>query len=484
MKARLKMKQHYKKYLVTLILTTSLPFTNCSFSMEAEPTPETTEEAHGISCLNINQLKRNILQILNFYCVEISKLESTKEIQHVKNDAVNFAKEVLPTILNSCNAISLNELDNFMDETINFERDLNDPLILEEFKANLMNYPKLLETVLYLHLNPMIFSSGSLKDKALYSVISNTLSQIKSGTSDSPLPDHFYKQLSESSINELNTVMFVENETLKQFESLTLSDFLQNQFHGACLLYSLLWGIHENKTLTQEMIKNIKIDRDGNYYFNIPHSEDVIIIPHELVTFVQEPFSEIKTYGSSFHPSKNELIRALGLYVLKRMGDLAATERAYHIYDVNEPEQGDFLLGLPYRVFTAFGPQDGDKVWLTKDGDIIVDYIVTDGSNDEYVDESVHRKKEKLRGDFVLSVSGSKHARSIYYKRDEGKWYLFNNEVNVDNKGIPFPTNSLPLVDINDAVGKNLISKTSNEKEVRFPYVRVFGNITAEPIHE
>lgn len=93
----------------------------------------------------------------------------------------------------------------------------------------------------------------------------------------------------------------------------------------------------------------------------------------------------------------------------------------------------------------------------------------------------VHRKKEKISGDFVLSVSGSKHARVIYYKKDEGKWYLFNNEVNVDEKGTPLTNNPNPIIEINDPDGRNLIDEVLKEKEFKFPYVRVFGNITIRP---
>lgn len=479
------MNRFYGKYLITLLLMTiSLANTNSVFSMELEPSPEIlSEDEKGIGCANIDQLKQNIIEKLNFYCEEIKRLESTEEIQSVKTDALHFSRNELPTILNTCSAIALDELYNFLDETINFQRDLEDPLILEEFKTNLINHPKLLEIILYLHLNPLTFTEGSLKEKALYSVFSNTLTTIRIANKANPidtLPDYFYKQLSESPISELNTEMFEKDEILKEFTSLKLSDFVQNQYQGACILYSLLWGIHENKTLTQELIKNIRKDKDGNYYFNIPNSENVIIIPHKLVTFEQESFSRVKSYGSALHPSKKELIRAIGLYILKRMGDLALNERAYYVYDTNIPEEGDFLLGLPYRVFTAFGPHGGDTVRLMEDGSIIVDYIRTDDVTGNMID----RKREKLSGDFVLSVSGSKHARSIYYRKDIGKWYLFNNEVNVDKTGIPYQNNPRPLTIINDAIGKNLIGKTSNEIKLKFPYVRVFGNITTEPIND
>lgn len=442
--------------------------------MDVSPTPE-----EMIGCKNIRTLETYILKRLSFYAHKINEISGGSELIHLKEDIRSFAEVELRDILNGCSDDSLAILDSFIGSTISYQQDLSDSNVLNDLQENLKGFPELYDLVVEITTKVneegehILLFSSKYREKAALSLLNKVIFLVKDELKRRELPDYLYQRLTESTVQELNIEHLVPvSNLIEGFKNLSVSDFLQDQFKGACLLYSLLWGIHENETLTNELFKHIMTDIDGGYYFESPLTEEVVYVPNEFVSFKGI---------SNFHPSKNKLIRAIGMYILNQMPETGL--KAYQLYD--DPEEGDYLFGHNVLVYNAFGPKirvegqeivASDALWLTDEGDVIVDtYQIND--EEESIEEApeAFKKKVKISGNFVLSVSGAKHARVIYYNKSEGQWYFFNNEVQVDNEGLPLKDRPAPLIKIMNPTVRNLIGKVSSDSDLSFPYVRIFG---------
>lgn len=398
-----------------------------TYSMDGIGEDLGTKENFNLARLGYQQ---NILYRMNDFSSRISQIqeEDSSGFFEIRKEIREYIEHLRSVLERSSNS-QLLSFDDFFDNTLNYN-------ILKTVPISIQNdFPALSDAVDSLILDFDPFETNPNK-KCNISLLSGTAAMISGLMSDRNLdsivrPDRFHTELTESSIHELDFYSLEESSKnlLSEFSHLKFEDFLQGPTDAACFLYSLLWGTHENEVLKQKIFQNIKRDNEGNYYILNPNdNENVVVIPQELTSFTEGDV----VMRSTLHPSKNNILRAIGMYVLKRMtseneGD---DPRAYQLYD--DPNEGDFLFGHKVHVLSSNGLEGGDKFLVQDNGDVIIEYEKRREepiANSEETKTVVDRIKSRITGDFVISVSGTKHAKVVYFNKSDGSWYYFDNEI-------------------------------------------------------
>ena len=152
------------------------------------------------------------------------------------------------------------------------------------------------------------------------------------------------------------------------------------------------------------MVKNKEGDTVSLWYFGYP--------PGFVMTKVEkDEIGNIKTIEEKkMHPSNVEVVKAIGVYVRKRMAKETDTWGGGGYFITNVYWKEDFLFGRPYKRIPSW---DNAKQFLS--GGILK------------VGEKTYS------GDFVVSLVGSPnnsycHARSIYYDKVKGEWCYYDNQ--------------------------------------------------------
>lgn len=227
-----------------------------------------------------------------------------------------------------------------------------------------------------------------------------------------------------SAPQESNTL---QSATLDQFEALPLTDVLdefkdistadlfQTMDGGACILYSFLWGVHANQILTKALTANIK-KFEGRYYIKNPITGKINIISQD----------DIKSVNPSLHPSRNPLLRAIGIYVLAALNEYLGGEISGENF-VLTVDGKDLFFG---KNILELRQKSGDHLTLNSDGTI----TVIEGSD---------KKAKTISGDFVISVGGVGHAQVVYFDKSKGHWFQFNNQSSSSKDIEPFPVDQV-----------------------------------------
>ncbi len=207
---------------------------------------------------------------------------------------------------------------------------------------------------------------------------------------------------------KVNELMYAERRNTLPKDAMSAGDefialsgnddaFKQKYSDWACNLYSYLYAVAQNKRLSKELASQIFKDTYGNYYIS-------------GIKIKKDEIDNIKTTEEKkLHPSNVEVVKAIGVYVQKRMAkEMDTWGRGYFIANVYWKE--DFLFGRPYKRIPSW---DNAKQF-SSDGTLIVD-------------------KKTYSGDFVVSLVGSPnnsycHARSIYYDKVKGEWCYYDNQ--------------------------------------------------------
>lgn len=354
------------------------------------------------------------------YNVSVISDDRTDSIHELKKNTIREMDVFLASVSQG-SVDQFQSLCYFFDNTLMYNLIDSLPKQIKNFYPHLYALIKKLKRLCDSDDDPVMGSN--VKDKVSCFLINRCANELNE-MEDTFIPkitiDNVHSHLKESIIDELEFSFIPNQEVHAEFKALKLEDFIQTEFDGACCLYSFLWGIHQNDVLNERLLSAIQKDGHGNYYFKyLDGSHNALQVPAQYVSSSSEEISH-------WHPSKSPLLRAIGIYVRARMASAsdASDLVAYQLYDYTE--QGDYVLGGKVRVYTINGLDGGDKVYLQGNGDILVDWE----DRKEFLGATVvARKKAIIKGDCVLSVSATKHARSIYYNDRDKEWYYFDNEV-------------------------------------------------------
>lgn len=252
-----------------------------------------------------------------------------------------------------------------------------------------------------------------IKKNIKYAVLLATCLLVTSFASDIPEGTRVRITVSHDGIVIPNPLQSVP---LDQFEALSPLDLFQTSKDKACVLYSFLWGVHENQILAKAFLSNIKTFED-RYYIKNPITGKIFMISQE----------DIQSVDPNLHPSRDPLFRAIGIYVLRALND--------HLG--GEIPAENFVLSVEGKdLFFAENTLDlrqkrGDHLTLNPDGTI---YVVQDGG----------KKREIISGDFVISVAGRSHAQAVYFDKNKRCWFQFNNQSAASSRRIvPVPAGYL-----------------------------------------
>ncbi len=174
--------------------------------------------------------------------------------------------------------------------------------------------------------------------------------------------------------------------------------FKQRYIDWACNLYSYLYAVAQTKVLRDELASKIFKDEDGNYYIS------GIKVAKSEIDNIAEP---------KLHPSTFNVVKAIGIYVQKRMAQetTAFQEEPYEV--VNMFWKEDFVLNRPYKRIPSWNNANAKQ--------FLPGGILKIGEKTTY------------SGDFVVLLGGSPnnsycHSRSIYYDKVKGEWCYYDNQ--------------------------------------------------------
>ena len=211
---------------------------------------------------------------------------------------------------------------------------------------------------------------------------------------DSPLhPNHTSKKYDPVDIDTKLPLLQKRIEAGSEFQTLSTSskNFKQSSHQAACILYSFLYGVSQNKTLSKNLENLLSKDKNGNYYVN-----DIKIAKGTLTSASSEK-----------HPSKSLVLRALGEYVIEKMENELGIPH-FENYVLTNWEGKDLffdkpIVAIPHREWIESGISKFQK------------------------DGSINIKNVRYSGDFVVSWSRSGRARSMYFTGE--KWQSYDNQL-------------------------------------------------------
>jgi hypothetical protein len=201
-------------------------------------------------------------------------------------------------------------------------------------------------------------------------------------------------------------------DVTSSFNALDVGNFMQSIGGSACVLYSFLWGIHENPVLKAAFISNvlnkIKKDSTGNYYLLGNHNTVSKFTPIDL-----------RSASKDMHPG-NSLLTVIGFYVL---GEMNLSNPSFYYLSSNSTGR-DYFFNQPTIVV-------GKKYVVEKHVDPSKPFNMEDGMTVFKQNGTLlfqEGGKEKIiSGNFVVSVATPGHAISIYYEDIARKWMVFDN---------------------------------------------------------
>ncbi len=138
----------------------------------------------------------------------------------------------------------------------------------------------------------------------------------------------------------------------------------------------------------------------------------------------------IRNASSALHVSNVPIVKAIGLYVLRAMGDILGSDIPVENY-VLTLDGKDLFLG---KEIISLGRHQNEKIKLNKNGSV---YVV---KNDQLIQE--------VLGVFVISIGGKKHSQIIYYDKQNQQWMQFNNQTAEKNVPPPQPLSEDNLIDM------------------------------------
>lgn len=312
-------------------------------------------------------------------------------------------RQLIPTLLRKENFLSslLNLKVKIHNQNTNEDREVNliqaAAIMVGEFGNGdsfyLPNTQKAENAVLFYFQGTL----GDFKPLTIYGLISALTKYADEFDSNGMI-----SQVLLESLQEMNE-QFKEKSALDEFNALTPQDFFQKSFNNACALYSTLWAIHQTPDLKKVLMENISKE-GGNYHIKNPITGTVTVISPADIEDEVAKFSEL-------HPSKNSLVRAIGIYLNKfnQTEGWGKQGGQFYLYSFFNDFR-DLLFGKKF-----IGPQDPNKkIKLKADGSIVI-------KNEKGIEQLI-------TGNFIISANFRGHAVAFYFDKSHNQWMRFDNQ--------------------------------------------------------
>lgn len=192
--------------------------------------------------------------------------------------------------------------------------------------------------IVYLIVSNIFFASClidpifPLKNVEFQDMELSSKSSIHNSTSKKYTPS--YESFSNENKKKLN-LLSEKIEAGSEFKNLKTSskNFKQSSNQSACILYSFLYGVLQNKKLSQDFEDLLSKDENGNYYV-----KDVKITKNT-----------IDSASFNKHPSKKLVLRAIGEYVVEEMENKLSIPH-FENYVLTDWDAKDLFFGKPIVV--------------------------------------------------------------------------------------------------------------------------------------